>query len=44
MNGIEPYESIEIELRYEIVDKNQLTQFLAPLKFLRSNQDIDILL
>lgn len=34
--------TIEIELRYEIVDKNQLTQFLAPLKFLRSNQDIDI--
>jgi predicted adenylyl cyclase CyaB len=33
---------IEIELRYEVLDKNQLTQFLAPLKFLRSNQDIDI--
>lgn len=34
--------TIEIELRYEVLNKNQLTHFLAPLKFLRSNQDIDI--
>lgn len=33
--------TIEIELRYEVLDKNQLPQFLAGFTKLQSNRDID---
>lgn len=35
---------IEIELRYEIINQDQLMQFLAPLQQLQSKRDIDIYL
>lgn len=35
---------IEIELRYEILNQNQLIKFLAPLQHLQSKRDVDIYL
>ncbi|CAN5215379.1 hypothetical protein BH09DEP1_BH09DEP1_5270 [soil metagenome] len=34
--------TIEIELRYEVIDHDQLTKFVEPLQELGSKQDIDI--
>ncbi len=34
--------TIEIELRYEVVDRNQLIKFLEPLQQLHSKRDVDI--
>lgn len=36
--------NIEIELRYEIIDPNQLASFLEPLKFVSKRQIVDIYL
>lgn len=36
--------TIEIELRYEVVDRTQLMKFLEPLQQLHSKRDIDIYL
>jgi adenylate cyclase class IV len=34
--------TIEIELRYEVIDRDQLARFLAPLKQLHRKRDVDI--